>query len=145
MERSQPENYCLLINPCFKSFKSYEMTILQSNTASALPASKPALDGVRISSKADTSGLRIYDIRRGKTELCLTDDITRALKPNDEGKRTLPTLLLYDEDGLKLFEAITYLDEYYLTNAEIKILKTNCNSIAERVESGCQLVELGSG
>ncbi|KAJ2742094.1 hypothetical protein GGI20_004723, partial [Coemansia sp. BCRC 34301] len=33
--------------------------------------------------------------------------------------RSLPTLLLYDNAGLDLFDRITYLPEYYLTDCEI--------------------------
>ncbi|KAJ2016062.1 hypothetical protein IWW57_005583, partial [Coemansia sp. S610] len=33
--------------------------------------------------------------------------------------RTLPTLLLYDNAGLELFDRVTYLPEYYLTDCEI--------------------------
>jgi L-histidine Nalpha-methyltransferase / hercynylcysteine S-oxide synthase len=60
---------------------------------------------------------------------------------------TLPTLILYDEPGLKLFEKITYLDEYYLTNCEIEILKTKSDEIVKRLklEEGGIVVELGSG
>lgn len=49
------------------------------------------------------------------------------------------------ERGLKLFEQITYLKEYYLTNAEIEVLETWGGKIAERIPNGCRLVELGSG
>lgn len=31
--------------------------------------------------------------------------------------RSVPTILLYDDAGLELFDQITYLEEYYLTNA----------------------------
>ena len=47
--------------------------------------------------------------------------------------------------GLKLFEDITYLDEYYLTNAEIETLTLHASGIAARLPDGIQLVELGSG
>lgn len=57
----------------------------------------------------------------------------------------MPTLLLYDEQGLKLFEDITYLDEYYLTNAEIEVLEKHADEIAKYVQHGSQVVELGSG
>jgi L-histidine Nalpha-methyltransferase / hercynylcysteine S-oxide synthase len=49
------------------------------------------------------------------------------------------------EAGLKLFEDITYLDEYYLTNAEIEVLEKHARDIAERIPGGSRLVELGSG
>ena len=57
----------------------------------------------------------------------------------------MPTLLLYDERGLKLFEDITYLDEYYLTNAEIELLENHAPAIADLVPDDCDILELGSG
>ena len=49
------------------------------------------------------------------------------------------------EKGLKLFEQITYLDEYYLTNAEIEALTRHADAIAEHIPSGSRVIELGSG
>lgn len=57
----------------------------------------------------------------------------------------MPTMLLYDAEGLKLFERITYLDEYYLTNAEIEVLTINARRLVERIPYDAQLLELGSG
>ena len=71
--------------------------------------------------------------------------ITSGLNPTDGGEKTLPTLLLYDDNGLRLFEEITYLDEYYLTEEEIALLEKYANRIAERIPNGCNIVELGSG
>jgi uncharacterized SAM-dependent methyltransferase len=87
----------------------------------------------------------IIDIRRETDERSILDDIKQGLRPADGGEKTLPTLLLYDEAGLKLFEQITYLDEYYLTNAEIEVLETYADHIAERIQPGSIVVELGSG
>lgn len=47
--------------------------------------------------------LDIIDIRCAAVELNLKDDINALFKPKD-GPRSLPTLLLYDERGLQLFE-----------------------------------------
>jgi uncharacterized SAM-dependent methyltransferase len=54
----------------------------------------------------------------------LRDDILAGLsKP--PGQRTLPTMLLYDETGLRLYDDITVkAPEYYLFGAEENILKT---------------------
>jgi L-histidine Nalpha-methyltransferase / hercynylcysteine S-oxide synthase len=49
------------------------------------------------------------------------------------------------EAGLKLFEEITFLDDYYLTNAEIDALQRHAKAIARRLPEGSRLVELGSG
>ena len=54
-------------------------------------------------------------------------------------------MVLYDERGLKLFEDITYLDEYYLTNTEIQVLERYADNIAERIADGSQVGALGSG
>jgi EasF-like predicted methyltransferase len=87
----------------------------------------------------------IIDIRRDVNEISIHEDIVKGLNPKNGEDKTLPTLLLYDEEGLKLFEKITYLDEYYLTNAEIEVLETYADQIAERIPNGAVVVELGSG
>ena len=88
---------------------------------------------------------RIYDIRHEAVEYSILDDIDNGLVPEAGGEKTLPTLLLYDAAGLKLFERITYLDEYYLTNAEIQVLENYADRIAERIQPEALVVELGSG
>ena len=82
----------------------------------------------------------ILDIRREELKDTLREDIPKQLRES-----LLPTLLLYDDRGLKLFEKITYLDEYYLTNAEIEVLETYADAIAQRIAQGALVVELGSG
>ena len=50
--------------------------------------------------------------------------ILSSLKPAVEGTpKTIPTMVLYDDYGLQLFDQITYLQEYYLTQEEIEILE----------------------
>ncbi|OJJ05470.1 hypothetical protein ASPVEDRAFT_44980 [Aspergillus versicolor CBS 583.65] len=69
--------------------------------------------GMVISSKLDSQPAKpsIIDIRQGKAELCMHDEIIQGLQTDEGTERTLPTMLLYDEKGLQLFEAITFLDE----------------------------------
>lgn len=87
----------------------------------------------------------IIDIRSDTAGIELTSEIRRALHPENGKSKTLPTLLLYDEKGLRLFEDITYLDEYYLTNKEIWLLEQYADRLAARIPNGSLLVELGSG
>lgn len=47
----------------------------------------------------------IIDIRQGTVEFNLKEEINRLFRPQ-EGPRKLPTLLLYDEKGLQLFEEV---------------------------------------
>ena len=87
----------------------------------------------------------IVDICRGGFDIPLADQIRQQLNPGNGLERRMPTLLLYDEAGLQLFEEVTYLEEYYLTNAEIETLKTHAEAIAKLIEPGSQVIELGSG
>lgn len=88
---------------------------------------------------------QIINIRKETFDKSLQDLIKNGVRPSDGGEKTLPTLLLYDTQGLKLFEKITYLDEYYLTNAEIEVLENYADEIAKRIKPGGIVVELGSG
>lgn len=51
----------------------------------------------------------------------------------------------YDEAGSKLFEQITLLPEYYLTNTEIAIMETNIDEMADLVGPNASLIEFGAG
>lgn len=107
---------------------------------------KPAKPGsVRIADIARSGGREIIDIRRDHEEISLTEEIRKGLQPADAGEKCLPTLLLYDEAGLKLFEDITYLEEYYPTNAEIEVLEQQADDIARHIAPESILLELGSG
>lgn len=87
----------------------------------------------------------IIDIRSDRAGIELKQLIHAGLKPECGFEKTLPTLLLYDNKGLKLFEEITYLEQYYLTDQEIYVLEKYAERIAERIPSGAMIVELGSG
>lgn len=87
----------------------------------------------------------ILDIRRKQKSSSLRNELGEKLRGEQGNEKQLPTILLYDERGLKLFEEITYLEEYYLTNAEIEALKTHADSIAKEIPHGAQMIELGSG
>ncbi len=87
----------------------------------------------------------ILNICQGGVGLSLVEDIHKELNAGAGQEKRLPTLLLYDEQGLKLFEDITYLDEYYLTNAEIDVLTNHADEIARHICAGSLVVELGSG
>ncbi len=63
---------------------------------------------------------QIIDIRSDTAYISLKQGILSGLHPADGGEKTLPTLLLYDDKGLRLFEEITYLEQYYLTNQEVR-------------------------
>lgn len=72
----------------------------------------------------------------------LRDEVVRGLRATP---KTLPPKLFYDTAGAELFERITTLPEYYLTRAELEILRKRAGEIAELTGPGAVLVEYGSG
>jgi dimethylhistidine N-methyltransferase len=69
-------------------------------------------------------------------------DVVAGLSGNP--KRLLPKYF-YDQAGSQLFEEITRLPEYYLTRAELRILRENAPAIATLIPRDSALVELGAG
>lgn len=64
-------------------------------------------------------------------EANLHDEIVKVLsQPFD--KKTLPTVLLYDEKGLRIYDEITTnAEEYYLFPAEENLLKGHAHDIVK--------------
>ena len=59
-------------------------------------------------------------------------------------KRLSPKFF-YDEEGSRLFEAITELPEYYPTRTEVALFQRYVAEIAEAAGEGVALIEYGSG
>lgn len=57
----------------------------------------------------------------------------------------IPPMWLYDERGTELFEQITELPEYYLTDVERRIFRKHAADIVAQTSPGSGLVELGAG
>lgn len=60
-------------------------------------------------------------------------------------QKRLPTMLLYDEKGSRLFDQICELPEYYPTRTEMAILNHHAAEIADAIGPKTRLVEFGSG
>lgn len=91
------------------------------------------------------SGASTGDVDNGVTTAILSG----LSKPVHQ--RTLPTLLLYTETGLRLYDELTTkVSEYYLFGAEEEILKKHGGEIIQAMHPrGCiegeSVVELGAG
>jgi dimethylhistidine N-methyltransferase len=59
--------------------------------------------------------------------------------------KRLPSWLFYDEKGSELFEQICEQPEYYLTRAEIALLREHASDIADVLGPDVRLDEYGSG
>jgi uncharacterized SAM-dependent methyltransferase len=103
-----------------------------------------------------TTPIEIIDVRvRSDASESVSDaraDVLAGLaKP--VGAKTLPTVLLYDERGLRIYDEITTdADEYYLFGAEEALLKERAPEMVRimnaRADSGALdavVLELGAG
>ncbi len=70
------------------------------------------------------------------------EDVARGLRRTP---KRLPSKYLYDDVGSALFDAITYLPEYYLTRAETEILSQWGWQIVRVLDAPLDFLELGSG
>lgn len=75
-------------------------------------------------------------------------DFRRAvLEGLSQRPRRLPPWLFYDEEGSRLFEAITELPEYYLTRTERAIFESHGEALMTLAAAGrhATVIELGAG
>lgn len=103
-----------------------------------------------------TSSIDILDVRgkhaasNGPSKTMREQVVAGLSQP--AGQKSLPTMLLYDEHGLRLYDAITTdAEEYYLFSAEEEILKNHSAEIVQYMHGGGDVdrretvVELGAG
>jgi uncharacterized SAM-dependent methyltransferase len=85
---------------------------------------------------------RVIDIRGGDDIAGLSQDIARGLRA---APKSLPPLLLWDEQGLKLFDRLARSQDYYPSRKETSLIQKNAERISERIKDDSFIVELGSG
>jgi dimethylhistidine N-methyltransferase len=83
---------------------------------------------------------KLYDFEPAAAENCLS--ILQGLTAQP---KMLPSRLLYDEEGSKLFDQICLLEEYYPTRTEISILQSCLKQVAALIGPQAMVVELGTG
>lgn len=105
------------------------------------------MDPTQNSKKDQIHGFRneIIDIRSDAQEISLLEMTKNSLGSTEGGTPRFPDLLLWDQEGLKIFEEITYSNDYYLTRNEIDLLKQHGDEIARSIKPNSLLIELGSG
>ncbi len=88
------------------------------------------------------TGLAFATSRVARTDTPFAREVLAGL-----GRRAkrVPSTWLYDHRGSELFEEITFLDEYYLTRAEIRILERFAPEIGAQAGPRATVVEFGSG
>ena len=74
-----------------------------------------------------------------------TEDLAEIIEGLKRPQKMISPKYLYDERGSQLFDEITRLPEYYLTDTEIQIMFDNIDEISARVGPLASLIEFGSG
>jgi uncharacterized SAM-dependent methyltransferase len=59
--------------------------------------------------------------------------------------RTSPSLLLWNDEGLSLYDAVLEAPDYYPSTREWSLLHNVVQRIASKISSGDRLMELGAG
>ena len=90
-------------------------------------------------------GGNIIDIRRDCSTNSLAEKIRNGLHRGIGEEKCLPSLTLWDDRGLELFEKVTHLPDYYLSWMEREILHQSCHDIAQSIDPDTMLVDLGCG
>ena len=88
------------------------------------------------------TGIALVDRDEGGVDRAFRADVLKGLR---QRQKAIPARWFYDEEGSRLFEAITGLQEYYPTRAETEILEARGDDFAALIGSDRAVVEFGSG
>ena len=87
-------------------------------------------------------GMSLVDRDEDGVDRAFRADVIKGLR---QEPKAIPARWFYDEEGSRLFEDITGVEEYYPTRAETEILRERGEDFAELVGPGRAVVEFGSG
>jgi len=86
---------------------------------------------------------RFTDVRSKPGKTNFRQEIIKGLKKRP---RELPSLLLWDDQGLKLYERLkSECEEYYVSRKEGDLISQHAAEIAAEIPTNASLLELGSG
>ena len=75
----------------------------------------------------------------------MSEEVAALVEGLSRPQKTISPKYFYDEKGSQLFDKITELPEYYLTDAELDIMKTRVDEMAALIGKQASLIEFGSG
>ncbi len=75
----------------------------------------------------------------------MTEEMAELIEGLNQPQKTISPKYFYDENGSQLFEKITELPEYYLTDAELEIMREYVDEMARLIGRQASLIEFGSG
>ena len=127
-----------VVQSAINSSRSYHMIDVRSKTARITPKNELLANFV---------APRTKHLGSGSSHSIVQADGNIAHVDHDKSARRLPTEILYDKEGLRLFDEITRMEtnEYYLTACEEEIFKKQMDRLIPFIPDGCAIVELGCG
>ena len=75
----------------------------------------------------------------------MPDELASIIAGLRRPQKMISPKYFYDEAGSRLFEEITELPEYYVTNTELGIMETYIDEMAELIGKQASLIEFGAG
>ena len=75
----------------------------------------------------------------------MNDELTLLIAGLRQPQKMISPKYFYDETGSKLFEDITQLPEYYLTDTELGIMEVHIDEMADAIGKEASLIEFGAG
>jgi L-histidine N-alpha-methyltransferase len=75
----------------------------------------------------------------------MTDELSSLIAGLRQPQKMISPKYFYDEAGSKLFEDITQLPEYYLTDTELAIMEAHIDEMADVIGEEASLIEFGAG
>ncbi len=75
----------------------------------------------------------------------MTSELREIVAGLSRDQKAISPKFFYDERGSQLFDRITELPEYYLTDAELEIMRDSVDEMAALIGKTASLIELGSG
>ncbi|KAK2592654.1 hypothetical protein QQS21_009653 [Conoideocrella luteorostrata] len=113
------------------------------NFRDSYPASKSVLHTTQLVVGAPCKELiQLHDIRQQPTAQNLVPAIVKGLSAPS---KDLPSLLLWNDHGLSLYDTVLESPDYYPATREWSLLHTVVHKITHSISSGDRLVELGAG
>ena len=75
----------------------------------------------------------------------MSDELAAIISALSQPRKTISPKYFYDETGSQLFEEITQLPEYYLTDVELTIMERHIDEMAALIGESASLIEFGAG
>jgi dimethylhistidine N-methyltransferase len=75
----------------------------------------------------------------------MPDELAALIDGLSRPRKTISPKYFYDEAGSQLFEEITQLPEYYLTDVELEIMNRHIDEMAALIGETASLIEFGAG